>query len=243
MAALLLALAASAVASGGCTRVPLDDPKDYDLESTHKTVPLEGASELQARIEMAAGELNLHSDTTAAMDADFRYSKAAWQEPVVEYSVEESVGVLSVSQPNLDSGLEMVGPAHSTWDIGLTGDVPLDLDAKLGAGESSLDLSGLDVRSLNVLTGAGETTVDLTGPRTSDVGAVMTCGVGELRVHVPSQTGVRVRVLGGGIGDFTADGFTKSGDTYVNDAYETSDVKIEILLHRGIGSFQVDMVD
>ncbi len=242
--ALLIAPTCAALTMAGCARVPFRDVEEsYDQVVEHKTVPLEGAEELRARIEMPAGELKLRTGSAAALDAEFTYSRPAWQDPVVEYSVESSVGVLSVTQPKLDSGIEMVGPAHGIWDIGLTPDVPLDLALKLGAGRSSLDLSHLNVRSLNVLTGAGVTTVDLSGPRAADVGAVITAGVGELTVRVPSGIGVRISTLGGGIGEFSAEGFSKDGDTYVNDAYASGEVKIQVTLHRGIGKASVVTVD
>jgi bacillopeptidase F (M6 metalloprotease family) len=88
----------------------------------------------------------------------------------------------------------------------------------------------------------GQTTVDLSGPRTSDVTARIEAGIGELTVRVPSGIGVRVTTISEGVGDFSFEGFTKDGDDYVNDAYASSDVKMEITLHQGIGEITFESV-
>jgi hypothetical protein len=241
-AAVALTLALALVGVAGCTRVPLEDVEgSRGLQVDKQSVALQGAEKLDARIGMAAGQLKLDAGGPAAMDAEFSYSPRTWK-PEVDYSVEGSTGVLVVEQPDPASGFDMMGDTRNDWDLKLATGVPLDLDVKLGAGESDIDLSGLDVRTLNVLTGAGETNVDLSGPRTSDVNARIEAGVGELTVLVPSDVGVRVRTSSEGIGDSTFEGLHKDGSDYVNDVYATSSVKIEITLHRGIGEVTVKTV-
>lgn len=238
--ALTLALAMAGVT--GCTRVPLEDvegPRGLRVDT--QSVALQGAEKLDASIRMAAGRLKLDAGGPAAMDAEFSYSPRTWK-PEVDYSVEGSTGVLAVEQPDPTSGFDMNGDTRNEWDLMLAAGVPLDLDVKLGAGESDIDLSGIDVRTLNVLTGAGQTTVDLSGPRTADVDARIEASVGELTVLVPSDVGVRVRTSSEGIGDSTYEGLDRDGSDYVNDAYATSSVKIEVMLHRGIGEVTVRTV-
>ena len=47
------------------------------------------------------------------------------------------------------------------WDLGLSPDVPLELEISLGAGQSDVDLTGLAVSDLKVSMGVGQTTVVL----------------------------------------------------------------------------------
>jgi hypothetical protein len=83
------------------------------------------------------------------------------------------------------------------WSIQLGSGVPLDLSIDVGAGESTLRLGGLDLAELSVDTGAGTTSIDLTGSWQHDVHASVRGGVGELRIDLPSEIGVRVNASTG----------------------------------------------
>ncbi len=237
---LLLAVALVAtVGSTGCRRVRLEDVEGpAGLERATKSVALDGAEKLDARMRMAAGEFKLAGGATGAMDAEFEASPRTWL-PEVQYSVEGTSGVLRVTQPNVE-GFDFMGDMRNVWDVKLASGVPVDLDVEFGAGDSTVDLSEVDVRELHVLTGAGETRVDLTGERTADVSAEIEAGVGELTVKVPKDVGVRITGMQDGVGDFNVDGFSADGDGFVNDAWDTATVKIELRIQRGVGEVTVE---
>ncbi len=177
---------------------------------------------------------------TELMDATFGYSDSTW-EPVVDYKVNGTQGDLSVttrSVTHVNLGRNM----HFEWDVTLGDDIPLDLSVTMGAGESTLDLSGLDLRRLQVDVGAGESTIDLSGDWSNDLHASVNAGVGQLNLKVPQNVGVRIVGLGDGLGDYTANGFKHDGNALVNDAYDTADVTLDISVQRGIGEVVVEMV-
>jgi len=99
-----------------------------------------------------------------------------------------------------------------------------------------LGLTGLDLRM-----GAGETTVDLTGDYARDFDATVEGGVGEATVLLPSDVGARVRAEGG-LGQINAEGLQREGDSYVNDAYGESDVTLEVDIQSGIGEINLEVV-
>jgi hypothetical protein len=90
-----------------------------------------------------------------------------------------------------------------------------------------MDLDSLTLTGLDFEMGAGETTVDLTGDYDQDFDANIEGGVGEATVLVPSEVGVKVRAEGG-LGKINAKGLKREGDSYVNDAYGDSDVALEV---------------
>ena len=92
-------------------------------------------------------------------------------------------------------------------------DVPTNLSLKLGVGESDVDLRGVDVTALEALTGVGEAKIDLSGERTHDLTARIEAGVGEVTISVPTDVGVRIIGSEDGLGDFTAEGFTRDGSS------------------------------
>jgi len=237
---LLLAVAVVAtVGSTGCRRVRLEDVEGpAGLETATKSVALGGAERLDARMRMAAGEFKLAGGATGAMDGTFEASPRTWL-PEVQYSVEGTSGVLRVTQPNMDN-FDFMGDTRNIWTVKLASGIPVDLDVEFGAGDSTVDLSEVDVRDLHVLTGAGETTIDLTGERTADVRAEIEAGVGQLTIKVPENVGVRITGAQDGIGDFNVDGFSADGDAFVNDAWDTATVKIELRVQRGVGEVTVE---
>jgi len=240
--ALLLVVALSAtIVSTGCRRVRLEDVEGpTGLATENKSVPLQGAESIDARVRMAAGELTLEGGAAGAMDATFESSPRSWL-PDVTYSVEGTSGVLRVSQPNVDD-FDFMGKSRNVWNMKLASGRPTDLDIELGAGESTVDLTDVDIRDLHVLTGAGETLIDLSGERASNVQADVEAGVGQLTLKVPEDVGVRITGTHDGVGDYNIDGFTTDGDAYVNDAWDTSAVKMVIRLQRGVGEVNVEQV-
>ncbi|HVB08258.1 MAG TPA: LiaF domain-containing protein, partial [Candidatus Acidoferrales bacterium] len=145
-------------------------------------------------------------------------------------------GALMVMQPEQSN--TTFGGVKYTWNLHLSNAVPLDVAVEMGAGNSTLNFSGMMLRNLDVQMGAGNSTVDLTGDWKQNVTASIQGGVGEAHVRLPRDVGVRVSVHGG-LGSVSAPNFKKDGDDYVNDAYGKSNITVEVHVTGGIG--QVDL--
>ncbi len=231
------ALMVIAIAATGCVRVEM--PGGTFTES-NESVTLQGATKVNARINMGAGKLDIASAETDLMKAHFGYSEAGWK-PEVSYDVNGSTGELSVLTPSR-LRLDFTRDLRYEWTIGLAPDVPLDLAVNVGAGEATLDLAGLDIRNLQVDVGAGDTTVDLTGDWTHDLRGDINTGAGALKLRVPENVGVRIVGYRDGVGEYLADGFMQDGDALVNPAYENATVKFDLTLRRGVGEVVIEMV-
>lgn len=232
-----VALVVIAVAATGCVRVEL--PRGADTQSS-RSVALEGATEVQARIDMGVGTLDVHTADTDLMQADFDYTNPSW-EPEVNYNVASGVGDLSVRTPSTMK-FNLGANNKYDWNIGLSRDVPIFLSVNMGAGETTLDLAGLDLRDLQVDVGTGETTIDLSGNPTHDLVGDINTGAGALTLKVPENVGVRIVGYKDGVGEYRADGFMQDGDALVNPAYKTSTVKYDLALRRGVGEVRIEMV-
>jgi hypothetical protein len=97
---------------------------------------------------------------------------------------------------------------------------------RLGAGVSHLDLDSLALTGLDLRMGAGKTTVDLTGDYARDFDA--TVEGGQATVLLPSEVGVRTKAEGG-IGTINAKGLKWVDSAYINDAYGESDTILSLL--------------
>jgi hypothetical protein len=231
-------LAGALLAAGGCVRVELPD-RGYTIDTD--AVDAGDAERVTATIEMGAGKLSVSGGATGVMDGQYEYSSAQMR-PDVAYEVEEGEGTLHVLTPS-PSGLLIGTDTRYVWDIKLADGLPMDLSVTMGAGESDLDLRGVDLRQLQVTLGAGDSTIDLSGTPTHDLVADIKAGAGTVTLRVPSEVGVRIVGYRDGLGTYSADGFIQDGDALKNPAYDDATVRYDITLVRGLGDVTIDMVD
>lgn len=211
-----------------------------EMRTEEQTVELQGAESADVRVAMGAGQLNLSGGAAELMDAQFTYNVDRW-EPQISYEVDGNRGVLSVTQPS-EVSIPEPSSVEYTWDIQLSDAVPVDLDVSLGAGEGNLDLSSVALSSLDVEMGAGQAIIILTGDYDESFDAHIRGGVGSATLMLSRDVGARVEVSGG-LGSLNVTGFNEDGNVYTNDAYETSDVTINIRMEGGVGEITLQLVD
>jgi hypothetical protein len=219
---------AAALVLAGCDQA-------NDLTTDSKTIEAAGAEAVEVNIKMGAGELQVSGGAQALMEADFTY-RASRRPPEVDYRVAGSKGFLTVRQHR--GGTVVFGSSRNEWDIRLNSQIPADLKINLGAGESTLDLAEVVLRSLTVDMGVGEMKLDLRGRHDRNLDVTIDGGIGSGTIYLPTEAGARVRV-DGGIGSVEAHGFSKNGHVYTNDAYGKSPVTIEVSIDAGIGSIDL----
>jgi len=203
------------------------------VKTESQTVDLDSATLANIQIEFSAGELKVQGGTSNLMDASFRYNADDWQ-PQVNYSENSTQGDLRVSQEENDR-VPVGGGLINEWEIRLSENIPMDLLIRTGAGNSQLDLGGLDITSLTVETGAGVTNVNLDGNWEHDVNVSIQGGVGELTVNLPTEMGLRVEMETALVA-VTANGLINQENGYVNQAYGTAPHTLTLRLQAGVGS-------
>lgn len=206
------------------------------MRTEHQTVAPNGAKQAEVTLRMSAGQLRVAGAAQdALLEATFRYNRERLK-PEIDYHVSGSTGILNV-EPRRHHGIYF-GHTRNEWDLELNRSIPLELAVKLGAGESRLDLRGLDLSGVDIDMGVGEMRVDLSGRHSKGFSVKVDGGVGSGSLILPSGVGARVRVSGG-IGSVNAHGLRKSGHEYTNDAYGKSDVTIDVRINAGIGSLDL----
>ena len=211
-----------------------DEPMSVQTDS--QTVAAGAAKSVEVDLRMGAGELRLSSAAQdALLEATFRYNRARLR-PEVDYRVSGDTGVLRVGSRH-SSGVHF-GRVHNEWDLRLGRTLPTELKVDLGAGESRLDLRGMDLGRLDIDMGVGEMTLDLRGPHARSFRVSVDGGIGSGKIYLPAEVGVRARVHGG-LGSVNTRGLVKNGRVYTNEAYGKSAVTIEIEISAGIGSLDL----
>jgi len=195
---------------------------------------LEGATALNAVIEMPAGQLNLSGGTSNAIEGDFDYS-SAWSRPRFEYHVSSKTADLEISQDNHGPAF---GPEDNTWWLHLNKSVPVGLQVKMGAAQGNLKFRDVNLKQLRVEMGVGQVNVDLTGERSADANVEIHGGIGQATIRLPRNVGVIVEAKGG-IGAVTTHGLKKEDGNYVNSAYKDSPHTIHVDVAGGIGNIDL----
>ena len=195
---------------------------------------LDKAERVRAVIKMAFGELNLRGGSDKLLDADFTYTAAALK-PDVQYRAGGSAGDLTIETR---AGSRSGGSLKNRWDLRLNEQVPVDLRVEFGAGEADMNLGALNMRSAEVMMGAGTLRLDLRGKPTKDYSVRVTGGAGEATVYLPKDVGVSAKASGG-LGEVSIRGLHKSGESYLNDAWDRAGVRIRLDIQGGVGSIKL----
>jgi hypothetical protein len=226
-AAVLILSAAGCILSSG--------PRVGETHTISQSVPLGPAASVAVDVKMGAGELKVAGGATGLMDGEFTYNVDAWK-PGVHYEANGDQGHLTIEQPESHGHR---GNTRYEWNLRLNNHVPMEMNVNLGAGKAQLNLVGLNLSRFEMNLGAGETDVDLDGPWKHDLTASVQGGVGKATLHLPRDVGVQVTAQGG-LGAINANGLTKNGDVYTNDAYGKAHVNLTINVQGGVG--EIDLV-
>jgi hypothetical protein len=205
------------------------------LHDSH-SLDLGAAKNVNARLEMATGELTVAGGAGSLLNADFKYL-ASDGKPLVDYSIADGRGNINITQPN-DSHIRMLN-SHNLWDLRFSNQVPLDLDVTLGAGEARLDTRGIDLRNLYVNMGTGELKLDLTGARRQNLTATIKGGIGSADIELPKDVGVSVHAKGG-IGAVITHGLTDRDGEYTNASFGKTPATIFVTIEGGIGKIELN---
>lgn len=232
----LLILIAVALLATAC--IVVEGARVGDLQTESQTVELGDADAVNVEIQMGAGKLDVSGGASELLEASFTYNVEELQ-PQVTYSD----GRMVVKSGDAKAGIKSLvnlDEFRSEWDLKLSEEVPMEMNINLGIGPSTLVLGDLALTRLNVEGGAGEVTIDLTGVWQNDLDARIGGGLGDINLRLPGNAGVSVEVETG-IGGIDASGLTRDGDTYTNDAYGTSDVTLRIEIEGGAGHINLDV--
>ncbi|MEZ4770630.1 MAG: toast rack family protein [Caldilineales bacterium] len=230
-----IAVLALSLAMVACS--PLQIAPAGETKTETQSVDAGTATSASVLLEMDAGRMKVGDGAQHLMEADFRYDRPGWQ-PQIDYAVSGSQGNLVVSQPKAENTLPVGRTVDNEWTVSLNNEMPLDLTIRTGAGEGTLDLSGLNLTRLMVEFGAGNTNLDLSGSWDHDVHATVNGGVGNLSVTLPVNMGVRVNAATG-LGNVTTHGLSREGGAYVNEAYGSSPNTFTLDIQAGVGAVEL----
>lgn len=204
-----------------------------ELVTESRSVALDGARAVRATLELGVGELQIDGGARDLLDAEFAYNVPAW-EPELDYAVHDQIGRLTLRQPKGERSQKSAN-ARNGWDLRFADDVPLDLGLKGGMVEGKLALGTLALERLGLELGTSNLTLDLSETRARNLHAPIRGGVLNLKLIVPSDTGVQVEVRAPVL-TMHAKGWQRARHIWVNDAYGATPETMRIAIDSGVAS-------
>jgi hypothetical protein len=187
---------------------------------------------------MTAGILQLMGGSLNAVEGDFTYDDADWQDPIIEYSIDDAgKGYITLDQKA--TGRPAMRPGQCEWAIRLNQDLPLELNVRFGAGKANLKLAGLLLTRLNVESGVGELELDLTGDWRESLQAYIRTGIGDVNLRVPHNVGLRISSAIG-FGSVRSDFLERDGEIYTNAQFGQSPANLDIRVEGGMGKINIE---
>lgn len=165
----------------GCVASLEDLTGEVRYADLSKSEDLNGAEQLEARVELKFGNLEIGpGDSAKLYELDLRYNELAVT-PEVELARDGGVAKLTVGLSGEGKSIRSMGDTRLT--LRLNDSLPLDLEARTGVGESEIDLSGFKLDALELECGVGEAKISMLSPNSADCGRFdVTSGVGSLEV-------------------------------------------------------------
>ena len=125
------------------------------------------------------------------------------------------------------------------WNFGLSQEVAWQLHFEMGASDTQVDLTDLNVTDLEVDTGASNTKITLPA-RAGHTHVDLSGGAASVLFEIPEGVAARIQVDSGLAAiNINRTRFPRVGDYYKSDNYETAENKVDINADFGAGSLSI----
>lgn len=209
-----------------------------DRTTEHFTWPTDGVERAEVALDVGIGELELvgYDDMSDLLVADLDLAPGVKVSDEVKVSGDVARGWI-VGERTFFSLSQIFGDEATRWDVELNKGARWGLDINSDVGDVRLDMSDLNVGSLELDSGIGS--VDVTMPEQGAVRARIDGGIGDIQVTIPPGAQARISVEQG-IGDSNISSrFEQRGDYYQTEGYTGAESFIVLEIGLGIGSITV----
>lgn len=192
------------------------------------------------KLDFGAGELKLSSTNTQLIDSHFLYSHKNLKP---EINIRESA-LTSIEIKHSGRVSTNLKNFVNKWDIQLQEQLSYNMEFNLGVGSTTLDLSNFnDIKGVKIETGVGESIITLSSNPVKGYTVDVEAGIGQTTIYYPEQIGIAVKTKQG-LGSTSLKGLSYRSDldAHVNDAYDQSDVIIELSIQQGIGEVSINPI-
>jgi hypothetical protein len=206
-------------------------------------IPLNGTSQGDVTLQVPAGVLTVGALSPNASDlaqatATLPPGMELYQQP----SEEQGNATVVIGISGSSHGFPFFGTdrrSGPSLDVRLHPRVPLTLRADVGVGQSTFDLTGLQVKDFTLNNGAGQANIHVPSAA-GQVSLDIHSGAGQVALFVPPGVGAHIHSEGGLVKlHVPSDRFQKVTDGYQTGDFATAPNRVDVTLHVGIGEVDV----
>ncbi len=208
------------------------------IEGESLSISLQGATQGSVSIRHGAGKLQLGSGAPAGELLSGTFEGGVGQKSHVEGEL------IKASLRGPSSFVPHFWPTRSwshglNWNVTLNDDVPLLLNCRTGASETSFDLRGLKVQDFDLRCGASDVTLwlpEAAGHSRVDIRG----GMGSIRIHVPEDVAARIS-HSSGMSDISIDPsrFPKRNGVHESPDFDSAVNRVEVRIRTGMSSVEI----
>lgn len=200
---------------------------------------LQGATRAQVQILPSVGTITLDRlENSAALLTGIVPASTPNQKILQEFTKSGEVARLKLESSGTQFFFPTARQNESTWKLELTPTVPVNLEVNFGAGDGTIDLSGLQIPNLNFKMGVGLATITL--PDKGIVNAKIEGGVGTITILVPAGTAVLLNADTALVARSLPAGYLKQGqNAYVSPNYDSAENKVILDVGLAIGTVTI----
>lgn len=175
---------------------------DEEVKTTTFSAPLENATGAVVKLGGALGRITVHALENAdhLIDAEMVHVGDMIHEvsgdAVKTVIIRQKTNYSDIAKPMKEAFRAFSNRDDLRWDIGLSPRIPLEIEVDSGVGLTTLDLTGMMLKRLEVDGGVGGITVTLPAQQEA-YNVDVESGVGQTRITIPDGAQLRLSVDGG----------------------------------------------
>lgn len=203
--------------------------------------PLEGVASSEIWVTQPVGRMEFHGGAGPGMLLEGSVQLVAGDTLSQKYEVNSGHGSLIISTSTRRQGLFFNRFDEPRWEIKLTDEIPLGLNAETSVGRLTMDLSGLDLEEVNatVAVGALEITLD---PQDEFEGRLSN-PVGEIKINIPDGALVELMLDTAIAGENYPGDYVKIGDALYSPGATAENARIRLRVEKPIGLVSIDGIE
>lgn len=200
---------------------------------------LSGAAQVKASIEPAAGTLRLKAAAQPGGGITGVVTTGAGMRAVQNYSLDGDTANFTIRTSGQNVTWTGFNANLLIWEVSLPPQLPIDLRTSMGAGETQLDLQGLNISHLEVRIGAGK--IQITLPATGRFDGSVDGAVGQITITIPPGMAVRITANTALVNVDVPASFSRSNKVYTSPDFGSSANRADLVVGQAIGSVVIEM--
>lgn len=209
-------------------------PRAESTTAIDEPIPSSGSASLV--INPIIGELRLQAGSPAQSLVAGDIPESGGNRITIDRSRQAGQEVLKLSRDIGASNWVVFPFRQDAWDLALSPEVPLDLEADMAVGLMDLDLTGLDLQTVSASLGLGEIRLRLPDQAAN---VKVDGGMGSVRIMLPTGASVRIEISRGLSTLDLPSGYRYVDGIATSPAAQSGGADLRISVDLGVGAISI----